>query len=165
MKIPISHLQDGHHSIELSAEPVDFGLDEFEPYTHSIALRIELERRGGTFYLHYFVSTAGTFTCDRCLEPFVLELKADFQTVYYSSDSQGVDLDEETHLLAQDAIDIDITEDIRETVLLAVPLKLLCRPDCKGLCPQCGANLNYETCSCSTEVIDPRWAKLKQLKL
>ena len=53
---------------------------------------------------------------------------------------------------------------LREQVLLAVPLKAICREDCKGLCPHCGKNLNLETCSCSEPVEDPRWSALKDLR-
>ena len=59
---------------------------------------------------------------------------------------------------------IDLGEDVRQTLILAVPLKLLCRPECKGLCPQCGTNLNNETCSCTTVEADPRWDALRALK-
>ena len=57
-----------------------------------------------------------------------------------------------------------LLEDVlREQVLLATPVKLVCRDDCKGLCPQCGANLNVETCNCQ-QPGDPRWAALSELK-
>jgi uncharacterized protein len=52
---------------------------------------------------------------------------------------------------------------LREQVLLAVPLKVICRQDCKGLCPQCGKNLNTESCSCA-EPTDERWSALKELR-
>ncbi|MGZ7094338.1 MAG: YceD family protein, partial [Candidatus Angelobacter sp.] len=58
-----------------------------------------------------------------------------------------------------------LLEDVlREQVLLALPLKVTCRADCKGLCPHCGKNLNHEQCSCSTELEDPRWAALKDVR-
>ena len=55
---------------------------------------------------------------------------------------------------------IDLTETIRELLILSEPMKVLCRPDCAGLCPQCGANLNEGACSCPTDRIDPRLAVL-----
>ena len=62
-------------------------------------------------------------------------------------------------------VDSGSVEDVlREQVLLALPLKVTCRPDCKGLCPHCGKNLNQEQCSCSTEIEDPRWAALKEVR-
>ena len=58
---------------------------------------------------------------------------------------------------------IDISEDVRQTILLAVPLKLLCRDDCRGLCAGCGANLNTEACRCEAADTDPRWDSLRSL--
>jgi uncharacterized protein len=58
---------------------------------------------------------------------------------------------------------LDLRKPLREQILLAMPMHLLCRPDCKGLCPNCGQNLNEGPCQCSTENIDPRLAVLKKL--
>lgn len=58
---------------------------------------------------------------------------------------------------------LDLSEAIRQYTVLAIPIKHLCREDCAGLCPICGANLNETTCDCPSGVIDPRWAKLKDL--
>ncbi|HYU46996.1 MAG TPA: DUF177 domain-containing protein, partial [Terriglobales bacterium] len=53
---------------------------------------------------------------------------------------------------------------LREQVLLALPLKMVCREDCKGLCPHCGKNLNESQCSCAERLDDPRWAALKEIR-
>jgi uncharacterized protein len=53
---------------------------------------------------------------------------------------------------------------LREQVLLALPIKAICRDDCKGLCPHCGRNLNTEQCSCAEPLEDPRWAALKDIR-
>jgi len=53
---------------------------------------------------------------------------------------------------------------VREQVLLAVPLKVTCREDCKGLCTHCGQNLNQRQCSCAVQVEEPRWAALKEIR-
>ena len=53
---------------------------------------------------------------------------------------------------------------VREQVLLALPLKVICREDCRGLCPHCGKNLNTERCSCAEPVEDPRWSALKEIR-
>ena len=57
---------------------------------------------------------------------------------------------------------LDITEPVRESLLLAVPLQALCREDCRGLCPVCGADRNEGDCGCDTTSVDPRLAALKQ---
>ncbi len=61
-----------------------------------------------------------------------------------------------------DAVDLD--ELVREQILLALPTRTLCREECKGLCPECGANLNAGECDCAQKEIDPRWAALADLK-
>ncbi len=60
---------------------------------------------------------------------------------------------------------IDLDPIIREQVLLALPMNLLCRETCRGLCPTCGQNLNEKQCDCEREVVDPRWMALKDIKL
>jgi uncharacterized protein len=58
---------------------------------------------------------------------------------------------------------IDVDEIVKEQILLAVPTRMLCREDCKGICPECGADKNTGECNCVTDEIDPRWAALKDL--
>ena len=70
-------------------------------------------------------------------------------------------------------MEVDLTEDVREELLLAVPSCFYCSPDCKGICPACGANLNHETCSCGDAPAEPEvdpaapspWDQLDALKL
>ncbi len=58
---------------------------------------------------------------------------------------------------------LDLTEALREYILLYLPMRPLCKPDCRGLCVECGKNLSEETCNCALETIDPRLARLKDL--
>jgi uncharacterized protein len=60
---------------------------------------------------------------------------------------------------------LDITEIIENNIILTLPIKRLCKEDCKGLCHKCGTNLNFSTCHCNDDDIDPRLAKLKDLFL
>jgi uncharacterized protein len=71
------------------------------------------------------------------------------------------DVDQETF----DGRAIELDPLIREQLLLALPMDALCREDCKGLCPSCGQDLNEKACGCKGESADPRWAKLRSLKL
>jgi uncharacterized protein len=59
---------------------------------------------------------------------------------------------------------VDITDDVRQTVLLGIPQKLVCREDCLGLCPSCGANRNTAPCTCADAAVDPRWERLKGMR-
>ena len=60
---------------------------------------------------------------------------------------------------------IDFRDAVQEQVIMAIPMQPLCREDCRGLCPGCGANLNLEKCRCRPDDVDPRLAILKKLKL
>ena len=62
-------------------------------------------------------------------------------------------------------MEIDLTEAVQEQILLSLPLRPLCREDCKGLCPGCGEDLNKGACGCSGKAVDPRLAVLGNLKL
>ncbi|MDQ4078894.1 MAG: DUF177 domain-containing protein [Chloroflexota bacterium] len=107
--------------------------------------------------------------CNRCLEPFdqpvVIELEEEFHPsmdlVTGASLPQGQEDDKATFIDEKHII--DLTEVVRQDFLLALPTTPLCRAECKGLCPQCGLNLNEGQCDCPTESIDPRWDVLKAL--
>ena len=107
--------------------------------------------------------------CARCLEPVRQEVKRDFELLYrpLGADAGRDELsvtDAEAEIGYYQGDGLLLEDVLREQVLLALPLKVTCREDCKGLCPQCGKNLNQEQCSCSTEVEDPRWAALKDVR-
>lgn len=114
---------------------------------------------------------AGTMqlACARCLEPVTQDVKRDFDLLYRP---QGADAGEPERPVTATEAEISyyqggglLLEDVlREQVLLAVPLKVICGEDCKGLCPYCGKNLNLEPCSCAEPLEDPRWAALKDIR-
>lgn len=99
--------------------------------------------------------------CVRCLEPLEgLEVEADFQELYFfpGEDTGG---DEDAVFLVGDLLDLEPV--VHDAVVLALPLSPLCREDCLGLCPECGAPLNEDP-EHTHEVVDPRWAALADLK-
>jgi len=112
--------------------------------------------------------------CSRCLIPLEVDLEARFQLMYARRPGLEADhsLQKEIELTTEDVglmlFDddmIDISQGIYEEALAALPLKNLCHDDCRGLCLNCGADLNREACCCTKEHIDPRLAKLKGLIL
>jgi uncharacterized protein len=76
---------------------------------------------------------------------------------------EAVPLEGETYLLEDDVIDLEPM--VRDALLLELPLAPLCRDDCAGLCPTCGANRNDEPCDCAEAEPDPRWAALRSLEI
>ncbi len=108
-------------------------------------------------------------SCARCLEPLAQDVKREFDLLYRP---QGADAgrdemsvtDAEAEIGYYEGQGILLDDVIREQILLAVPLKVTCRENCKGLCPHCGKNLNLETCSCAVAEEEPRWAALKEIR-
>lgn len=103
--------------------------------------------------------------CDRCLEAVLLEVDTDFDLSYLPASSLGegdVELSgEESDIGFYEGDGLDLTEVVHEQVLLSLPMQRICRPDCKGICPLCGSNLNEGDCGCRVERNDPRWAALR----
>ena len=107
--------------------------------------------------------------CARCLEPVITDVKRSFDLLYRPL---GADAGREELSVTSAEAEISyyqgeglLLEDVlREQVLLAVPLRAICREDCKGLCPQCGINLNTQQCSCAEPAEDPRWSGLRDLR-
>ncbi len=107
--------------------------------------------------------------CARCLEIVSEEVSRDFDLYYRPVSS--IAREEEVHLRADDTEigffqgdGLFLADILAEQVLLALPMKVICRSDCRGLCPHCGSNLNSEECRCETHAADPRLAPLARLK-
>jgi uncharacterized protein len=124
-------------------------------------------RRGGRLYLEASVESWTELECSRCLENFELRLDTGFDLVFHHEGRTQVpdSVEEEDFILLTGTIErrYDIFPRVRESILLELPIRSLCRTDCKGLCSNCGENLNSSNCSCSKEKIDPRWNVLKKL--
>jgi len=112
--------------------------------------------------------TTVRLTCARCLEPFSYVLHIDLEeefrpSVDINSGAAITDTGDDLALVINKHHVLDMTEILRQAMLLSLPLPPLCREDCQGLCPDCGANLNEESCNCQNDDIDPRWAALSAL--
>jgi uncharacterized protein len=133
------------------------------------------EHIGGRETLHDIrvvgqLSTNLEIACARCLEPVPYAVTRQFDLLYRPAGSDSGE-DREIELQDKDAAisyyegeGVELEELLREQILLDLPLKTLCSEDCKGLCPQCGKNLNSGECQCETAALDPRWEALKGLK-
>lgn len=105
------------------------------------------------------IETVMEYQCDRCLEKYAKEVKISFAENFQESDTSSAEHPDSSCF---EGNEIELGELIRENILLVQPLKKLCSEECKGLCPQCGTNLNIAKCSCERESIDPRLAALQQ---
>lgn len=108
------------------------------------------------------ISGIADTSCHRCLKEFQMPVEVSFAENYQSQDNRDSS-DDESDRVFYSGDEIDLTQLVRETLLLSEPLKIVCTEDCKGLCLKCGADLNVAPCECDRNVIDPRLAPLKQL--
>jgi uncharacterized protein len=162
IKIRISGLSEGSREFEFAAEAADLGLDD--SFNAPVHIHAELEKTGRQYYLIARIATSAQFTCDRCATGFEREVNAALAMVYVTDELEmGKFQPEEVRTIDPEAMYIDITDDVRQSILLSIPLKLLCRADCKGLCPTCGTDWNTGQCECDQAQVDSRFEKLKNL--
>jgi len=100
--------------------------------------------------------------CRRCLDPVQVLVEEELALLFVPP-GEITGEDEEVRLLPLGMVELDLREAIREEVILTQRPFALCRLECRGLCPRCGANLNEEICRCSSEELDPRWDALRAL--
>ena len=128
----------------------------------------ETEKPDERVHVRGTVKADADIACFRCLEPVRKSLEITFDDVFVGEDHEPSEA--ELALEAEDldvaiAIggNIDLAEVVREQLLLTLTDQVLCRDDCRGLCPKCGSNRNLIDCKCIDNEVDPRWAALKDL--
>ena len=141
---------------------------EVEGHNYPVEGEVTLTQTGRKILVRGTLNTRAAPVCSRCLKPFTGKISLQIEEEFYPTIdvNTGVKLSEpedpdafridEHHVL-------DLSEAIRQYILLALPMKPLCREDCAGLCPTCGKDLNQGECSCPTQTVDPRWAELLKL--
>jgi len=160
LRIRISQLSHGLHEYHLTAEAAEIGLGE--NFRRVVNVDAVLDKTPRQIFLKVDLNTSGAFQCDRCIEDFEQPVSGRY-TMFYVYD----DLDtatypaDEVQVITPDTPVIDLSEDVRQTVLLSVPLKLLCKEDCKGLCPRCGVNRNQRDCECQETEDSSPWRGLE----
>jgi len=130
---------------------------------------IHLERHNDNILVRGHLLGELNFTCSRCLDVFAAPLAVDFDLLLKIGrppiPAQEVELDSgdlDEDYFQDDELDLNAL--LREQILLTLPLKPLCREECRGLCRQCGANLNREPCSCTAPRLNSSFAALEKLK-
>jgi uncharacterized protein len=158
----------GHFSRTFQPEEVGPPEDAYRVVA-PVRLDFEIHKDKDRFRLTGTVQTEFELTCSRCLEPYRLPVDATFDMRYHPAADMSLEPDRE---VPEEDLEtsyyrdeqIDLNELLREQFYLALPMKPLCQEGCRGLCPQCGTNLNSGQCECSAGWEDPRLAPLKALK-
>ncbi|MCF7886380.1 MAG: DUF177 domain-containing protein [Candidatus Marinimicrobia bacterium] len=161
MKIELSSFDDKITKFEKTFQPESLGLEE-EGLVNPIHLQAKIiKEETGRVWLAGEIKSKAKLKCDRCLENFNKEIKKEIRLLFDPKE-EGNKQEQGTFIISEDTL--DLTKYLRDSLLLGLPSKNLCSPDCKGLCEQCGANLNITTCQCGSDNIDPRLEKLKKIK-
>ena len=151
------------HRHSLSTEPAEIGLDK--RFDRTVNVDASIEKSNRQLLVQVASRSGGSFVCDRCLEEFEQKVESHYTILYVQGQpapSDSGEKEEEVQYLPADVNIIDLGEDVRQYLVLSLPLKTLCKEDCAGLCPFCGTNKNRANCSCTVEETDPRWADLKR---
>ncbi len=168
MKILLTGLPQGHSDIVRDVPAERFNLGEWLTARGPVHVELDADRRGEQITFRGDVRVEGDAECARCLAQFVVVLEPEILVL---ADCRGSDdlldeaaLEEEGSVLYHDGLELDLTAALREAIILEVPVVHVCRPECQGLCPVCGQDLNVGPCSCTPTRGDSRWGALKGLK-
>jgi uncharacterized protein len=153
-------------------QPDAFAADDSFRVIAPVALGFDIHKDQQQFQLTGRIQTTLELPCSRCVEPFTWPVDSAFDLRYQpQAVNTGPALDDEREIAEDDLStafyqndEIDLGLLMREQFLLSLPMKPLCRTDCKGLCPVCGTNLNREACNCRRDWDDPRLDALRQLR-
>ena len=164
MKIKISNLANGTYDYHFEGKIEDIKITE--PYFGNYTTEAVLTKFDNQMILDSNTSINSKLVCDRCTADFERKISSSYRMVYLFDDElPDSEKDKvEVNYIHPDTEKIDISEDVKDYAMLAVPMKKLCNEDCKGLCYHCGKNLNEGECNCVKEEIDPRWEPLLKLK-
>ena len=124
---------------------------------HDITISGEFWFDGQNYIVQGSIQSKGDYDCSRCLNTTEHYRKDFFEEIFSDCRDAADDVN------SFDGEEIDLTELIRDTLIINEPSQVLCQDDCKGLCVHCGANLNVSPCSCESFVVDPRFAELRAL--
>lgn len=162
--------RSARHRFEWPVPPFESGDDE-ALFPRPARVDAKLINTGKGILAEVRLKVDVTMNCGRCLEPFTFPLAVSFEQEYREGEGpagKSGEREDEGEGEGEDVAwyegeTIDLSDAVRDNILLALPMKPLCREACAGLCPQCGANLNYGKCECRAEQVDPRLAVLKDL--
>jgi uncharacterized protein len=165
----LSKIRTAQERFQQVYAPDQFPREEEFRVVAPVSLAFDIFKDKQQFRLVGRVQTTLELPCGRCLEPYTTPVEQLFDLRYHPralNTAEGeVELqDDDLTTAFYDNDEIDLGHLMTEQFYLSLPMKPLCRSDCKGLCPVCGTNLNNETCTCKREWEDPRLAALKKLK-
>jgi len=170
--IDLKDLRQDKVSVNGSIEPgsLDFSADAIR-LTRPLEWNATAERAGAEIRIVGSLRTTVEAACSRCLQPASYEVSKTFDLFFRQREEFMFDEDDEIELTDKDTrtaffsgTELNIGDILHEQLLLALPMKPLCKLDCKGLCPTCGTNLNVKNCECEKEQFNPNLDALMEIK-
>lgn len=169
MIVNVSEIGDGGLSLDLKKGPGWLGgseESEVASVDSDIEFHIDLLRTAGEVSVRGKIGFLAVARCSRCLSDVNVRTDLEIKLLLSPSEAEGKmesggDMDYETYRGRK----IDLNDYMREQVNLSLPYKVICAEDCKGLCSECGQNLNEQQCGCETRQQDSRFAVLKDIKI
>lgn len=156
--LDLATLPPGRSAVELEARPEEIGL-ETAGWEGPIRGHLTVEKSGEQVTVRGDLEATAIQECVRCLGSTRIELKAPFELFAERSGGRRAEHEEELerddYMKFHDGRRLDLREEARETLLLEMPMVPKCRPDCRGLCTRCGADLNQGPCGCAPEADQP----------
>ncbi len=132
MKVKLSEIPEEGLTVTLAVDPKQMDLETPElKFTAPVGVTAAFQKHQDTVWVDVGVAGETELTCVRCLEQYSKPYDSRFQLDYSAKEREV----------------LDITDDVRQEILLSYPARFLCREDCRGLCPQCGTNLNERSCT------------------
>jgi uncharacterized protein len=153
-----------HFDLSETVQPINIGNDEVS-FAAPVTISLDVKNTGRVLVLNGHIAGDTQLTCSRCLEKYPFQLDTYFEERFcHLSDVSEVTGDSQDtgdlHVFESNRIEIDHI--LLENIVLSVPMKTVCSESCRGLCGNCGVNLNKDECSCRTDDIDPRLSVLKK---
>ena len=147
--------------VPVAVPPIELGGVEYAGPAAPPIARVDLTRLQSGLLLRLRVQTTVSGPCHRCLEEAAIPVAIDAREYQADHPEPGAEAEEVCDYLQGD--ELDVASWAADAIVLSMPHKILCREDCKGLCPNCGANLNEGPCQCPPPEPDDRWGPLRGL--
>jgi uncharacterized protein len=152
--------------VDAQVSPDDAMWEDLEvSFEGPVEVRLRASTAGtGEIVVRGTVEAALRQECRRCLKAVSNRLSQEITMVFVPSFMPGAEDDGDARLFEESAAELDLGESVLEELVLGINLYVVCSPECKGLCPMCGVNLNQDSCDCAEAEDDPRWDALRALK-
>jgi len=160
--LELKHSREANYIFKKEFDGFEIGQDKVQ-FVKPVQLKVQVNVAGEEILVRGKITAVFKLICNRCLEPYNTEIYVNFMENLIKEDKYKKlpvdEKDDNLHSYKGDIIELD--ELVKQNIILSLPIKRICSVNCKGLCPQCGKNLNTEKCDCKIDNVDPRLAKLK----